>query len=133
MDKERQKKGPPAANASGQMWRAGKQNANHAKDVLEQHKKALQSGLKPAMPSAARAKQDVSAIHQKVNATANSNSGNPFTNGIKPPSKASATASNNLAKAMQMQAAEEAMGVGGTRVAATNGNEGSNDAYPEVN
>ena len=34
---------------------------------------------------------------------------------------------------MQMQAAEEAMGVGGTRVAATNGNEGSNDAYPEVN
>ena len=68
-----------------------------------------------------------------MNATANSNSGNPFTSGIKPPSKASATASNNLAKAMQMQAAEEAMGVGGTRVAATNGNEGSNDAYPEVN
>ena len=50
--------GPPAASNSGQMWRSSKQTSNHAKDVLEQHKKALQGGLKPSMPkpSAAQAK-----------------------------------------------------------------------------
>ena len=65
-----------------------------------------------------------------MNASANANSGNPFTAGIKPPTKASAAASNNLAKAMQMQAAEEAMGVGG-KATRTDGNEGA-AAYPEV-
>ena len=53
------------------------------------------------MPSAARAKQDASAIHSRVAATGNSNAGNPFTTGIKPPAaKTSAAASSNLAKAM---------------------------------
>ena len=56
------------------------------------------------MPTAARAKQDISAIHQRVAAGGgNSNAANPFTAGIKPPAaSAKAAASNNLAKAMQM-------------------------------
>lgn len=81
------------------------------------------------MPSAARAKQDAQAIHQRVAATGNSNAGNPFTAGIKPPvAKTSAAASSNLAKAMQMQAQEEAMGLG-VQATAT---EAGGSEYPEV-
>ena len=88
--------------------------------MLEQHKKALASGNVKVNnymknPSAASAKQNASAIHQKVasqSSNAAANSGNPFTQGIKPPARAGAAASSNLARAMEMQQREEAMGVG---------------------
>ena len=57
IDNERQKRssqgmrGSPAtggaAAASGKMWRSSNQSSNYAKQVLEQHKKALATGVRP--------------------------------------------------------------------------------------
>jgi len=38
-----------STSGSSKMWRSSTQSSNYAKQVLEQHKKALASGLKPSM------------------------------------------------------------------------------------
>jgi hypothetical protein len=69
-------------------WRSSNQTQNHAKAVLDQHKKALAAGLKPKMPPSPAPNQ---AGKQTVAAS------NPFKDGFLPPSgPPQASAATNL-------------------------------------
>ena len=77
------------------MWRSSTQSANHAKQVLENHKKALATGLKPSMPQPG-------AQPQRAGQRPPPNqSGNPFLGGIVPPTgPGTQSAANNISNAI---------------------------------
>ena len=60
---------------ASKMWRSSTQSSNYAKQVLESHKKALATGMKPAMPSQGAANQ---SARQGARPGPN-HPGNPFT------------------------------------------------------
>ena len=71
-----------STNDASKMWRSSTQSANHAKQVLENHKKALATGLKPSMPTDSPGPRQGAA---NANRPPPNQSGNPFLGGIAPP------------------------------------------------
>ena len=115
-----------AAAASGKMWRSSNQSSNYAKQVLEQHKKALATGVRPPIQMEDRQPAQDAAAN-----SAAQNSGNPFINGIAPPQAPGAqNAAMNLKNALNVQAEEDARGTAGPGQANAGSGDGSD--YPEV-
>ena len=80
------------------MWRSSTQSSNHAKQVLEAHKKALATGLKPTMPKGPM---------QVASRTSAGMAGNPFISGIQAAGATQGAAASNILNALNAQALED--------------------------
>jgi len=94
--------------------------------VLEQHKKALATGVRPPIPSDDRQANEAAAAAKP------SQSGNPFVSGIAPPQNpGGVAAANNLMNALNVQAEEDAKGPAAA-AAPGQANSGSGEEYGEI-
>lgn len=88
--------GAASTQGSSKMWRSSTQSSNYAKQVLESHKKALATGIRPTLPK----EGDDRPPQGNTLATG---AGNPFINGIGAPQNSTGiSAANNLKNAMNV-------------------------------